>query len=38
MTKEEIIKYLKDVKTDEQTIISICDLDNVTANIDIKSY
>lgn len=34
----ENIKYLKDVKTDEQTIISICDLDNVTANIDIKSY
>ena len=32
------IKYLKDVKTTEQTIISVVDLDNVKANIDVSSY
>ncbi len=34
----ENIKYLKDVKTKKQTIISVVDLDNASANIDISSY
>jgi len=34
----ENIKYLKDVKTKKQTIISVVDLDNVSANIDVSSY
>ena len=34
----ENIKYLKDVKTREQTIISVVDLDNERANINVSSY
>ena len=34
----ENIKYLKDVKTREQTIISTVDLDNIKDNININSY
>lgn len=34
----ENIKYLKDVKTKKQTIISVVDLDNARENIDISSY
>lgn len=34
----ENIKYLKDVNTDKQTIISVFDLDNEKSNIDINSY
>lgn len=34
----ENIKYLKDVKTRQQTIISVVDLENVKANINVSSY
>lgn len=34
----ENIKYLKDVKTRKQTIISVVDLDNAKGNIDVSSY
>ena len=32
------IKYLKDIKTNVQTLISTVDLDNPTANINLQSY
>lgn len=32
------IKYLKDIDTDKQTLFSMVDLNNVKADIDIKSY
>lgn len=32
------VKYLKDVKTKKQTLISIVDLNNETADINLKSY
>lgn len=34
----ENIKYLKDIKTNVQTLISTVDLDNPTANINLQSY
>lgn len=34
----ENIKYLKDVKTNKQTLISVVDLDNAKADINVSSY
>lgn len=34
----ENIKFLKDVRTKKQTIISVVDLDNAKSNIDVSSY